>query len=297
MPPLFDAQHARIVEAGPGAFGLIRVLRLRVGGVYLAQPLDVAAQLPRHPADAVRKMGKNALDLLLFRRRKLAQLVIHVQYLLRLDEEGRAARRAVVHEAADPPLMLGAHGQNVAVVTHGDDRVLQIFCALAAQVLAQLCADALVKGSDGAAYVEQRVARIVAHLVLAKDLVGDVALERFVEIDARRDLAQARRTLFGQTLHRAVRDACGTQQRRRGEKLCTGEGRALLCAVQLVALGRKALDAPDAVAEERGVRLGGQLLQRHNFLQIAARLRGADVILRLFQHGIARDAREHFIQF
>ena len=247
MPALADIDDALGVEARADALVFIGIFRLGVGAVEIGKAGDVAAQLPRHIADAARELQQDALDLFLFGGGELAQFVVHLQHLFRLDEEGGAAGGTVVHEAADARFVLGAHGQDVAVVSHGDDAVLQIFGAFAPHQLRKFGADALVEGADGAADVVELVAGVVADLVGREDLFGDVVFQRLVEIDARHDLAQQRRLFGRQHLHRAVRHPRRAQQAADGEQLSAGERRPLLGALRLVGKGRERLYPARAV--------------------------------------------------
>ena len=297
VAPLLNVDGAAAGQAGSHAFGFIGVLRLGKGAIDFDEARNIFRQLPAHRADAAGKLRQDALDLLLLRRGKFAQFVVHLQNVLRLDKEGGAARRTVMHKATDFCFVLRADGQNIAVVAHGDDAVLQIFCTLAVQVLGELGADPLVQQADVAADVVQLVARVVTHLIVGENFFRNVVFQRLVEIDARGDVFEPRTDLLGQRGYPAVRNARRTQKRAHREQFAAGEGCPLLRPLHLVLAGCKLLDAPHAVAEERSVRLRRQIEQFFRFRRLHLRDFGEQFSLRLFKHGETCNARQNFIQF
>ena len=72
-----------------------------------------------------RELGQDALDLGLFARTQLAQLVVRLHGGHRLDEQRRAGGRHIVHEAGHGALVLGLDRHDVALGARGDDRLLQ----------------------------------------------------------------------------------------------------------------------------------------------------------------------------
>ncbi len=57
--------------------------------------------------------------------KRLGQSIPLLHEFVRLDVEGRAARRLAVNHAADPRTMLGLHGQHQAMIPDGDHVVLE----------------------------------------------------------------------------------------------------------------------------------------------------------------------------
>src|SRR5207249_1422890 len=78
----------------------------------------------RARADAPSQVAQDALDLLALFDLELPQLVPELHHRRRLHEDGRAARRLVVDEAAELAAVFRLHGDAVAVVPDRDDRVL-----------------------------------------------------------------------------------------------------------------------------------------------------------------------------
>ena len=202
-----------------------------------------------------------------------------------------------MHKATDLRLVLRADGQNIAVVAHGDDAVLQIFRAFAAQIFGEPGADPLVQQADVAADVVQLVARVVTHLIVGENFFRNVVFQRLVEIDARGDVFEPRTDLFGQRGYPAVRNARRTQERAHREQFAAGEGCPLLRPLQLVLAGGKLFDAPNAIAEERSVRLRRQIEQFFRFRRLHLRDFGEQFSPRLPEHGETCNARQNFIQF
>ena len=66
------------------------------------------------------------VNLLFFLRRPRFQLVAHFHRRHRLDEQRRAGGRLVMHQPRHAAAVLRLDGQTVAVVAHGDNRVLQV---------------------------------------------------------------------------------------------------------------------------------------------------------------------------
>ena len=72
-----------------------------------------------------RELGKDALNLGLFARTQLAQLVVRLHGGHRLDEQRRAGGRHIVHKPGHGALVLGLDRHDVALGARGDDRLLQ----------------------------------------------------------------------------------------------------------------------------------------------------------------------------
>ena len=76
-------------------------------------------------ADERRELVEDPLDLGPLRDLRLAPGVAQLDRHERLDEQGLAAARRVVDDSLDPAARLGPHGQDVAPVAQGDDRLLE----------------------------------------------------------------------------------------------------------------------------------------------------------------------------
>ena len=96
-----------------------------------------------HAPDRAGEIGENALDLLTLVQHETAQLVVHLQHFLRLDEHRRAALGTVVNEALDAALVFRLDGNDEPVPAYGDNAVLQVLLLLAGKIPLQAGADAL----------------------------------------------------------------------------------------------------------------------------------------------------------
>lgn len=297
MPPLFDAQHSLRVEPRAHGAGTVAVFRFGEGGVDLGEKGNIRREVVRQRADAAGKRRKDALDLFLLRRGKLAQLVVHFEHFFRLDEKGGAARRTVVDEPADARLILRAHRQDVAVVAHGDDALAQELRAVARKIFGEARADALVEGTDGAADIEERLAGIVAHFLFGEDLFPDIFFQRGIEAQPLRKIGQQRELPVRQRAHGTRRDARGAQQRGDGEQLPAGEGCALARPAQFLVERGEGLHFSRAVRKESGVRLGGEREQRLRLRKLRARLLRPQRVLCLRERSVFRRRGKYLVQF
>ena len=155
------------------------VARLGEDEVQVPQRLDGLPQRAGLGSDDVRQLAQDAADFLFFGQLRLAPLVVQLYHRQRLDEQGGAAARLIVHQPGYPALELGAQRNDVAPLALGDDRFLQVGLVRArghdplqafqqaAMRLAQLPADA-----------SERIAGAVQHLAAlvdaAANLVDDV---------------------------------------------------------------------------------------------------------------------------
>ena len=90
-----------------------------------ADAVDQRVQLGQDRPHRVGELGQHAKDLAFFLARGLDQLVVGLDHALGLDEERGAALGAVVHDAPQPALGLGANRQDVAAVADGDVALLK----------------------------------------------------------------------------------------------------------------------------------------------------------------------------
>ena len=91
--------------------------------VQFADGLDQRGQVGNPLPDPICEFGEDPLDLLLLRARHLHQLVVGLDHRLRLDEDRLTALGAVVHDAPQARARIGAHGDDVAAMPHGDEPV------------------------------------------------------------------------------------------------------------------------------------------------------------------------------
>src|SRR5205807_6307781 len=96
----------------------------RAREVDLRQPFDAAGERRRLFADLLAQGTQDALDLALFLEDQRSPAVGHVDYRQRLDEQGRAAGRLVVHDAGHLAAHFGADRYDVAAIPLRDHRVL-----------------------------------------------------------------------------------------------------------------------------------------------------------------------------
>ena len=121
MAQLRKPEHARVADLG-------RASRRARSRARRARTRGRAARACRGPASIsgaarrgrVRELAQHARDLALHLELGALVLVVELDERLRLDEQRGARARGVVHDAADLAAAVGAHGQHIAVVAHGE---------------------------------------------------------------------------------------------------------------------------------------------------------------------------------
>ena len=167
--------------------------------VEVGERRQVLAQGGHGRPDERRQLVEDALLLGLDRQLRLAPRVAQLDHRDRFDEERLPAARLVVDDALDLALGLGPHGDDVAAVAQGDDRLLEGARQLrAVDEVLEAGPEALVRDAHVAAQaperrrrrVEQLAGRVDAHLQATAD-VGQ-------RLQAPAQLPQERPSLLGQ---------------------------------------------------------------------------------------------------
>jgi len=192
-------------DLGRGGFHFEGVLGLGEGEVELGKNLYVAADVGPFVGNQVREFGEDAPHLLLFLQFQLPHGVVLLDHGQRFDEEGGAARRLIVNDALDLPLVLGSHRYDIAALALGDDRFLQKgddFSVLYQSVQgtqepvlgdAQLGADAAqVRGSavDDLGAVVDAAADFADHVFTGLDGESDIGQSRELTVESRQGIAK-----------------------------------------------------------------------------------------------------------
>ena len=73
---------------------------------------------------------QQAVHFLLPSENQLLHIVIHIHHRHRLDEKGGAAGRLVVDNTREVGAILLLHGDDITLITHGDNGILKIFLVL-----------------------------------------------------------------------------------------------------------------------------------------------------------------------
>ena len=148
---------------------------------------ELAGQPPQHPLDL-----PGGLEL------RLLELVVEPDHALGFDEQGRAAVRRVVDDAAHPAAHVGPHGQDIAIVADGDEvigerRADVVVAQHPVESLAQVAREPRALG----ARVAERGRGAFAHLAARVDAALDFARELSVVPDGVRQVAQQRCVVRG----------------------------------------------------------------------------------------------------
>ncbi len=99
------------------------------------------------------QLRENALDLVLFFQGEFLELVVQIHDDSRLDEKCGTSGRLVVDHSWDIALVLRFDGDTVAVVAHGDYRVLQVSPIAPIDHVGELAVYLFVGQVDAAPYV------------------------------------------------------------------------------------------------------------------------------------------------
>src|SRR5207244_12811961 len=165
----------------------------------------------------------------------------------RLDEDRRAALRAIRHDAAHALPRLGPHRQDVAAVADGDEAVGEEPIALRLEQALELADDAAAPVADLLA----ELAKARTGPVGERPVVLERVAEPVAELGEWRQLARAPADLAGDRLHRASPRG----QARSGVE--GGDQQGQLGAVQHAAVGLAArqhgADVGDAVERRRAL--------------------------------------------
>ena len=154
-------------------------------------------------------------------------------------------------KAFDVALIFGADGQNVTVIAHGDDAVLQDISLLPRQIFGQPGADSLVEEADFPANGVELVAGIVAHFRIVENFGAEChprAPHR--NTDCRQAAESGGFLLVRHARYARMRDPRRAEQVCHAQQLAAGKSRTFFGPFDFVRKGRKIFDFPDPVGKE-----------------------------------------------
>ena len=144
------------------------------------------------PAEAVRQLEKNPMDLFGLLRFEFDQLVVDLHRRHRLEVQRGPAGGAAVHQARKVHTVLGLHQQHEAPVALGDDLVLEVFRRLlAAQVRLERAPQSRPLFPQPIAQRREERAGVILHVAGRRDAPADVGDLVF---EGRRSADQAEQT-------------------------------------------------------------------------------------------------------
>ena len=282
-----------IRERGRDCIELVGKLCLGKDEVEAHEHVKVARNVLAVRRALGRELGKDALDLGLFARVQLPQLVVRLHGGHRLDEQRRAGGRHIVHEPGHGALVLGLDRHDVALGARGDDRFLQrLGIARRGDDLLQRIVHARARRTDQAADGRKLARRAVGDLVLTGDGGEDLLLQIAVCLQRAEEVVDARLVLpvaRAVAAHgaRRLQHAGDVQQLARVER--TAHVRALQCRAHILHAGKRRAALDDHHAGG-GARLAEACLHHG---AVAARPQGHGVGARRLTHGLRRQQRQH----
>ena len=119
-----EVEPPPIVEDGPFALERVREERFRHREIDARERAHHRVELIGVLLDATREFVEDALDLGALGELGLAERVVRLEDLERLDEDGRTRRGLVVDDALHGAAHLGSDGDDVAAAALRDDRLL-----------------------------------------------------------------------------------------------------------------------------------------------------------------------------
>lgn len=128
MPRVFQPNHPPVrPDGGTDAVDFKGILRLGENDRQIGQHTVVQTQVIGEGGDRRRQLGENAVDLVLFAPVQLADAVVQLEDVQRLDKQRAARRGGVVHDALDLALVLGLDGDDETAVADGDQPLCKYF--------------------------------------------------------------------------------------------------------------------------------------------------------------------------
>ena len=160
-----EARVRSLRQLRRGRTQIVRQLRSRAGLVEASQGSHVLLELRGPTPHRAGQLRQDALLLLQSARLRNGQQVPQLEELLGLDEQGLPAAARVVNDARQVRLVLGAHGQDVAVAAHGVIRVAQHADDLfVGEHLFEANLDGAVQGAGALAQLREQCASRVEEL-------------------------------------------------------------------------------------------------------------------------------------
>src|SRR6185503_20624721 len=178
VPGSDEVETALAVERGTLGVEEIGELRLRKREVESRESGHQRVELLGILLDAARELVENALDLVLLRELGLAERVVRLEDLERLDEHGRAGGRLVVDDPFHRAAHLRAHRHDVAPAALRDDRLLERARELAFEQAIETLLEPRLRGAELGTQAAKARARAIEDLARAGDRVLDRLRER-----------------------------------------------------------------------------------------------------------------------
>ena len=172
----------------------LREPRFRKGKIDLRQYVGIRRQRRAFLLHLERQALEDARDFALLGQRQLLHVVAGLDDGHRLDEERRARRGLVVHDAGEKAAVLGLDRQHVALVADRHDGILEMLLMLRrVEDRADAVLDARLGRRPLAADAAELDTRVIAQLAVLVDGVIEAALELAEQLEAMRGLLQQRR--------------------------------------------------------------------------------------------------------
>ncbi len=221
----------------------------------------------------LRQHAQDTLNLLLLLHQQAAILVVQLDRGQRLHPQRRAAAALVVDDALQPPLGVGAQGDDVASAALGDDRLLQILGHAAAEDALQPVLDAGMDGALLLAYLGQARAGAVQHLAALVNGAADGADQAATLLDQHGDGRQIGHAIL-QAQQLPPQVAPGDDAGLDGQQILGRQREAAQSVVGRPAHVARAADGHAAVGLEQRYRLARLGLPLAGLLQFRRRLHG-----------------------
>ena len=239
--------------------------------------------------------GKDSFDFGLLAALKDLDLVVDLDDLLRLDKDGRAGGRGIVHESGNVAAVLGLDRDNEAAVSLGDDGFLKVLGALAGNQAIERFADAAGDAAQLAADGKQLGGRAVRDLLLGDNRGGDGLFEGAVagqQAENRRE-----RGLFLALGVVGKGAACGLEQARDAQQLARVERAAAVRANEDRADLTDAAEGRAALPHHAVLGVRGLLHMQRGLLPVIERTQRAAFLLGLVGGSLCGKAFEDFVIF
>ena len=167
-----ESPGAVVRDLGKAPLAHLAEFRLRLERVELSEGLDGALQVVAVRENHAAELGQEPLDLPPLLGGEEREVVVGLDDLHRLDEDGLAGPRPVVHDAWHARAARGLHRQAVAVVAQDDDRVAERFAPVVEKLLEQARHLAPPPAQPRADREKLRRGVVLEQAVLAEELRG-----------------------------------------------------------------------------------------------------------------------------
>ena len=173
MPPFTDPDPPFRVQEWTASVHIKRELSPGKYKIQIGENAVIGADLIDIRGGLFTETGEDDLNLLLFFRIKLLQLIVQLDNGHRLDKESGTGGGLIVDQTAYLSAVFCFDRDTVTVAAHGDDRILQTGAQRSVYQTVQRRMDLVIESVDAPADSLQRTAGIVADLLLADDAALD----------------------------------------------------------------------------------------------------------------------------